>query len=514
MKERPDGNIFLNEPTGELTFSKIFKVLKFSLTRIIAYALIAVVIASCVSLILGAVEISRKEVFTILEYSYAGINEGKYPDGDPFNKDAIKDNSVLKTAVHNANLPALDDRLIELYSHITVEDIIPADKLALINDLKNSANKSADLNEKLNGITFHSTRFIVSLDRYDDLGLKRKQAVRLLDEIVKAHKDSWEKNFVKNPVLSYALVSKLADANASEAESRSSAIEYEHFQYEFLLGIEIANIKTFLEANKSISHGYGKDGQIVTYKSLLTSLEGIEKTALSEYVAYVRGNNIIDDVGTLRSLLNNKIKKLNESTSQQDKTIENIRDQLKNIQQNSSQVFDSGSKITTTYYYTPDYWALHKQLLSLQQKNTNDKTELTLTEKLLGEIEDAENSSSEELAEADNRLIKTAKKIKEVGDLANDLTKDYKEYSTLTDSVRKAIPVHAGSENNTTKMAILVTYVLSVLIAFIAAVSVTVKLQKRFAFEEFGKKDRSENGSEKTAPTAENAGEKRDGENN
>ena len=286
-----EDNIFLDPSSGELTFGKIFKVLKFSLLRMLVYLIIACIIAGSICLVLTATSTTTKNVSTIVEYNYNGINQGLDPNGDKFNKDRIKNTNVLKSAIYNANLKE-DEKLniSTLSSSIRIQEVVPPEVLAKIESLKAQANKNPDINIDLTKITYYPTRFVVYIDNYDKLGLNEKAATTLLEEVVKSHQEDWKKSYISNPVLSSELFKTLANGE----------IAYEYMHYQTLLNFEIAKLKNFLQSNDSVNYR-SSDG--VTFSDLLSELNIFERTEYNTCTAFISDNKIVNDPKILMSSL-------------------------------------------------------------------------------------------------------------------------------------------------------------------------------------------------------------------
>ena len=204
-------NIFLDGASRELTFGKIFKILKFSLLRMLVYILIACLIAGAVSAVLFAVNSTEKNVSINVKYKYDGIDLGLDPNGDAFNKERIKSTNVLSNAIEMSGFKE-NSKLNSstLASHIVIEDVIPEDVLALRLDLEANVNKKPDINSELNKLEYYASKFIIYIKDYDKLGLTSTEAVSLLDNVVKAHQLDWTNTYVQNPVLSTELFEELA----------------------------------------------------------------------------------------------------------------------------------------------------------------------------------------------------------------------------------------------------------------------------------------------------------------
>lgn len=176
--ERND-NVFDDSPTGELTFGRIFKIIKYSALRILVYALVAVIIAGIASVALTFVEKPVESVSAIIEFNYDGISEGKDPIGTSFNSDIMKKPIVLNRALDNTNLRSDSVNASNLQSYISITGVIPPETLAKIEDLKKDTNTSVDTNEQIANLKYYSTRFVLSLNNYGSLDLSEKDATVL-----------------------------------------------------------------------------------------------------------------------------------------------------------------------------------------------------------------------------------------------------------------------------------------------------------------------------------------------
>ena len=90
--------------TGEITFAGIGRLIKRSALRVVLYVLIGVLAASLIVLPIKMFVHTDPSVTARVEFVYSGIENGLDPFGTVFDKNQIKNNSVLTAAIAASGL--------------------------------------------------------------------------------------------------------------------------------------------------------------------------------------------------------------------------------------------------------------------------------------------------------------------------------------------------------------------------------------------------------------------------
>ena len=94
------------------------------------------------------------------------------------------------------------------------------------------------------------------------------------------------------------------------------------------------------------------------------------------------------------------------------------------------------------------------------------------------------------MAKAKDRLVSVAKTFLSIAERAQRLSDEYKSNVSLSTSVYKTIPVTAATDSSLSNKVTIAVFLAFAVIAIIVAITVTVKSQKKFAFNKFAKEDK------------------------
>lgn len=488
--ERND-NVFDDRPTGELTFSKIFKIIKYSALRILVYALIAVILAGIVSVAITLTDEPVEYVSAIIEFNYDGISEGKDPLGTSFNSDIIKKPVVLNRAIDKTNLGSSLVNASNLHSRISITGVIPSETLAKIEDLKKDTNNSVDTNEQIANLKYYPTRFVISLNNYTKLNLSEKDSTMLLIEIIAEFQAYWEETYNKTPILSTYVYKDILENGASK--------EFSH--YSDIISNEVNILKNYLSSKVDIPYVYSETGD--TYSSLLSQLSTFEETVFRSYDAFIYSNNVYKNKTDIINELNHNIMELDANITASDNYIKALSEQLSKYQPNTTIIpgGDGGQTIITSY--PEQYSIIQNQIATELSKKSELESKKAIAENRKQRIEDAQDSSSAEadIQRATELLTQSANEFLRIAENAQSLTNEYRENVSLADSVKKVTPVSANIEKTVGMKTYLVVFAAAIVIAIVIAIAVTLRLQRKFALP---KKATAKKADDVTITTLEN----------
>jgi hypothetical protein len=120
-------------------------------------------------------------VSAVIEFNFAGIEEGLNPLGNTFDPSRIKAPRVLADAIAATGI---DVDQFELSDSIDIIGVMPADFLRTRLALQETAVSEADIARIMDNLAFHPNRYIVTINNVKALGLSARNAEKLLDEIL------------------------------------------------------------------------------------------------------------------------------------------------------------------------------------------------------------------------------------------------------------------------------------------------------------------------------------------
>lgn len=177
--------------TGEITFAGIGRLIKRSALRVVLYVLIGVLAASLIVLPVKMFVHTDPSVTARVEFVYSGIENGLDPFGTAFDKNQIKNNSVLTAAIAASGLESEIPVVADLREAIVITDVV-SEEYQELKDLAASGNTEAQ--NQLLGYTYYPTWFDISVD-YAALGLSRKETIGLLDNIIAAYRQYFTERY-------------------------------------------------------------------------------------------------------------------------------------------------------------------------------------------------------------------------------------------------------------------------------------------------------------------------------
>lgn len=468
--ERND-NVFDDRPTGELTFGRIFKIIKYSALRILVYALVAVIIAGIASVALTLVEKPVESISAVIEFNYDGISEGKDPIGTSFNSDIMKKPIVLNRALDNTNLRSDSVNASNLQSYISITGVIPPETLAKIEDLKKDTNTSVDTNEQIANLKYYSTRFVLSLNNYGSLDLSEKDATVLMKEIIKEFQAYWEETYNKTPILSTFVYKDIVENGASK--------EFAH--YSDILSNELSILKDYLSSKVDIPYVYSKTGD--TYASLLSQLTTFEDTVFRSYDAFIYSNNVYQNKTDIINELNHNIMELDAKINAASALISSLNEQLKNYEQNTTILPDGNGGQTIITSYPEQYSKIQETITKKLEEKSDLESKKKIAEQRKEKIENTQDSPSAEadVKRATELLVQSASEFLRISENAQNLTDEYRENVSLANSVKQVTPVSASIEKGIGMKTYLIIFAVAIVLAALIAIAVTLRLQKKFS---------------------------------
>jgi hypothetical protein len=189
--------------TNELTFQKIFTVIKRSFVRILIYALVLAILGGGITAIITVASRGSAEYTTIIEYNYSGVENGKDPLDNMLDTNRIKSPLVVNNALKNMGIT--DNNVISAYSQILIDNI------SIVGYVSDRTAKELQTNESLK---YFPTRYVITLIENDDLHFSDTHYLNFLNEMVKSYKQYFKDAYNYGNVLSLSIADDALEASS------------------------------------------------------------------------------------------------------------------------------------------------------------------------------------------------------------------------------------------------------------------------------------------------------------
>ena len=491
MKQKNcNNNIFMDEPSGELTFGKIFKVLKCSLLRMLVYLLIACIIASSVALVITITNPKESSISTIIEYNNKGIDKGKDPFGATLSVDRIKNADILSKAIKRSELDNIEGlNPTNLANNIKITGIIPQDAYVKIEDIKANSKPDANINELLNSIVYYPKRYVLKFENYDRYNLSEAAATTLLNNIITEYQIEWNKQYNPLPTVPTTIFEEILKDN----------YQYEYIEYAPLLKKHVNQLADFINLYKSVGFVANEQQELsdgtkvsnsISFGSLITELD-ILNAAIQSYDSYVVINKVYKDATLLEAAAKNDVETYTKLAAKLEADKVDIITQLNDIKPSQDQINKPNGDIQYIERYPETYTILQNALLAKNREISECRANLNEAQKKLDNINS--NKPYGDIAVANKMLKGISNDFISIVNKASIFVESYKENSLVTDDVTMATPISRSNQHKTSNKVILVLFLVGAVVAVIASISVTVAKQKAFAFAKKSAKKTEDN---------------------
>lgn len=415
--------------TNELTFQKVFTVLKRSFVRILIYALVLAVLGGGITAIVSVASKDAAEYTAIIEYNYSGVENGKDPLGNMLDTNRIKSTVVVNNALKNMGIT--DNNLISSYSQTLIDSISVVGYV--------SERTSAEL-EKDETLSFFPTRYIITLMGNKNLPFNQSEYLNFLNEMVKSYKEYFKNIYNYGNILSLSIAD---DALKATSDYYDLCADYELAINELLTEITVL-----------------KDKIPDRYNKLYSNIE-VLKNELSTVKGYIVGKNVskvnapmdLETNLSLRSANYDKLtKQYGDLATKQFAAIEAydnssskiITDgKLIDIVQSESKYYDEMLKKYNDYLTKQFNYAYQKELVDVQ---------IGIVQKILEEATDSDRTIVE------NSLLAFDNNLRNALNSVNTELELYSEQRITEHGVNIAMP---AAQNQT------VSYTLIVIVAIV-----------------------------------------------
>ena len=429
-----------------LTFKKIGHFFKVGYLIIIISVVAAVLLAAAVALPIKFFAKSEPVGETSIEFIYDGVDEGLDPAGGVLNTSNIIAANVLDEAVKRSELTGVVKDISKLRKYTRVEAVLPEDYLEL-----RAAAAEGDQNaiNALRNYELHPTRYTIVVSNPKGLGLSDAQTVLLLNKIVEAYMDDFQKRFS---------VSEMFDADMYNL-SHNENVEYFDIYDEYVgsLPAVVEYLKQLqTEAPTFVSTGKGGNS---TFTSLISEIGRLQDD-YSRFNAFLLSNNVWKDKATAVASLENN---LADITAKLDNLmqyrIEPLKQLIDGIKPNSITSVDSNGNPVVTNSYPEEYYKYLDELNELIAQSYSYQNQLSDINLRIERLDEENPTSEALLARASATVVSLETHSADLVAKVNATITDYYDTTFVSTSVRRVAP--AVVTRRTMSFSIIIVFVVA-----------------------------------------------------
>lgn len=439
IKEREDAVSQAQEDTITIPVVEIFR-------QIRKYFLIWVILAVVCSALVFSISLwksvsSTMPLTAMVGFYYDGIELGLDPNGNEFNGNSIKNDTVIQTTITEMGI---DSTLLEtIRNSISVSGVIPSDTIDEIIAYKSIfyENYSIDSAQKLMNVSYYSSTFIIEFD-YSQTGLSRSKAANFLNSMLNNYKTYFMQIY-----------------NTSEAFGQAlTVIDYIDYDYAQIIDIfsnTLTSLKNYVDTliDEDISR-FRSSETGYSFFDLSKSINMLQTVDVPNLSSYIQANNITNDKDALITYYEYCIETSTRSLKSAQKNLDTIVDSIENYQKDSILIMNSNDDTSTTLTQTSDaYDNLIEQKISAQSIVSSYEAQISEYESRLSKIKKGTVATSVEMEKADALIEDLFTKINDIIDTVNATSNEYYETIVLTDSYKVLVPA-SSSLSSTSSNAI------------------------------------------------------------
>ncbi len=461
-----------------ISLPAIFKKLK-------KYFLIWLVVAAVVLVaVFGGVTIQsihRKPAITALvSFTHEGIEKGLDPNGMDFNKDTIKNPTVIENALTSLDLPL--DQLDNIRHAIDIEGLIPADTMDKIltykNVYENANSNNLQAAQSMLDIPIFPTQFKITFN-YAETGFNRKTAVQVLNTILEEYKSYFFDMYGYNESLG------------------SSVNSLDISGYDYTEAIEV--LKTSLDAlsnyvNQLSTNDLTRFRSSITgytFDDLYEAVETVKSIDLDKVSSYINANNLTKDKNASMDYYEYRINELTRLKTSTEEQLTSVKESIKAYEKDQIIIFGNGAENTDTEatQSSAQYDDMMKQKLELTNTLATTKQNITYYRERLAALQKSTANSPKKIEQVDKQLDDVKNKISELVENIKLTSDDYYENVTFQNAYNILVP---ASNTLSSTMSVIISnvkvplilgeagvFAIYFLIAFIAAIRAEIIRKKR-----------------------------------
>ncbi len=435
-----------------LTFKKIGHFFKKGWLIMLIAVVVAVALSAAVALPLKYLSKAEPVGETSIEYIYEGVDKGLDPAGGTLDTDNIISPNVLNEAVARANLTGVITDISSLREKLRIEAVLPQDYIEL---QQAAANGDQNAINTLRTYELHPTRYTVVISDPKALGLSDAKTVELLDKIVAAYVDDFQKRF------------SVIGMFDSSLYNLSSSATVEYFDIYDVYVSSLAPMAEYLaqlqtEAPTFVSTGKGGN---TTFTTLISDVSRLQSD-YGRLNTFLLSNNVWKDKTTAaKSLENAKADLELRRDNLEQYRINPLKAQIAAISPNTIHSVDSNGNPVITESYPQEYYKYQDELNDLNNLSYSYRNQLADIELRLEKLDAATPASEDLLARAD-AMVKALETVStELVEKINATIKDYYDTTFVSSSVRQVAP--SVVTRRTISFSLLVVFIVAAIVGFV-----------------------------------------------
>lgn len=437
------------EYTGELTFQKVFELIKKSFVRMLIYALILAVLGGGITAIATIATKDSGEYKAIIEYSYTGVENGKDPYDNMLDTSRIKSTIVVNNALKNMGIT--ESEVVLNYSQILI------DNLAVDGYIPASMAKDLEKNASL---TYFPTRYTITLTESARLPFRDSQYIQFLNELINSYKEYFKDAYNYGKVLSPSVAD---DPLGTASDYFDLCISYKVAIEELLA--QLSTLKT------NVSDRYNK---------LYTNIN-VLNNELSSIEYYILTNNITKE-GTsadLTTTLNTRKAEFQRRSERYKELADKLYEEvIKTYENQTSKVITSDGVVTVTTSESKYYDTLIKQYNDYRSNQTNFSYQAQVIEDQIALIGAGIPTEAQRTA-VENRFRTFDAALHNTLDTINAELGQYSVKNVTENGVKTAM--NAVKTQMINYMLIIIVAVVCAFVGCLAAIAATVIINKKRA---------------------------------
>ena len=433
--------------TNELTFQKLFDILKRSFVRILIYGLILAILGGGIATIVTIADRDTAEYETIIEYNFAGIEEGKDPFGNNLDTSRIKSDTIINDALKNMGITEKSPQYTQTLR----------DNISIIGFV---SSKTAQELAQGNMPGYFPSRYTIVLTESSQIGFSRTQYQIFLNELIASYKQYFKDIYNYGKVLSLSIADKALEATSD--------------YYDLCIDYELAINKLLRELSTL------EDSVPDRYNKLYSNIE-VLKNELSTIESYIIGNNVSKENAplTLFENLTSKNQDYLDLSTMYGELASSQLAAIKEYNNNTSKKTTTDGKLIEIVETESKYYdQMMKDYNSYNVKQHDYKLKADNIAKKIELVEDAEAATAQERAFVENSLLTFAKNINNTLDTINAELELYSEHKIVENGFKIAMPA-VRIRTTMNYLLIVAITLISAFVGVIAAIFVTEIKVKR-----------------------------------
>lgn len=377
----------------------------------------------------------KGEARTLLSFDYEGVDKGLNPHGGTFEILQVKNDNVLSKTIEELGLEEKGITKEVLGKHIKLKGDVPRDVMNRI--LPQEAQTGSNALQSVEGIGYHPTQYHVNLVNTKELGLSKKEAVQVIDTLIKYYTEDFTQRYKDTQVL----------------VSASAAVDAERYDYSEYIGLvegQLDIMYQYLLGKEKTARNFVATSTQMGFRDLLARIERLKDIEITNVNALIDTFTITRNRRELVSIYENRMNKLQREQQQLSKRREALATALKDYEKDPAILLEDGTLVSGTIKngQTNNGVPLHDQLTSdyirTETEYNNTIYQIRAHQELLDKIKDAEQYNT--LAqvykqEVEKNINKIQEEVDDITKLTMETVDEYFEEEMYKDSVRRIAPI-------------------------------------------------------------------------